>query len=119
MGEPLDPVQNPANLASTHIDLPLTMENVAGDSLKVCISVVPMWPVSTDRSNRFGVSLDGAAPVVCENHFEEWSFPWKLQVLENRKDFLLTLPIDKSKQRHTLSLIIGAPGQIVQSITYQ
>ena len=25
----------------------------------LCISVVPMWPVATDRSNRFAVSVDG------------------------------------------------------------
>ena len=118
MGQPLDSAQDPASLASDHIDLPFVVEAQSEDSLRLCISVVPFWPIATDRSNRFGVSLDGCTPVVCENPIEEWSFPWKLQVLENRKDFTLTLPIDRTKKRHTLSLIIGDPGQMVQKITY-
>lgn len=119
MGEPFDPVQNPSNLLSDHIDFLLSAEDVLADSITFCISVVPVWPVSLDRSNRFGVSFDGRQPVVCENKFEEWSMPWKLQVLENRKDFVLTFPVDRSKKRHTLSLVIGDPGQMIQKITYQ
>ncbi len=57
--------------------------------------------------------------MVCENLFTEWSYPWKLQVLENRKDFLLTLPLDKQRKQHTLTLIMGDPGQMVQEITYE
>ncbi len=119
MGQPLDPVQDPASLTSQHIDLPFVVEDVQGDSIQICVSVVPFWPVTLDRSNRLGVSLDGGTPVVCENKFEEWSFPWKLQVLENRKDFVLTLPIDRTRRRHTLTLVIGDPGQVVQKITYR
>ena len=118
MGEPLDPVQNPANLSSAHIDINFTAEQISGDSLSLCISTIPFWPVATDRSNRFGVSLDGSTPVVCENKFEEWSYPWKLQVLENRKDYLLTLPVERNRKQHVVTLIIGDPGQIVQKITY-
>ena len=119
LGQPLDAVCNPLTFASPHIDLPLEDVSLRGDSLQLCISVVPFWPVTTDRSNRIGVSLDGCTPVVCENLFTEWSYPWKLQVLENRKDFLLTLPLDGQKKRHTLTLLIGDPGQMVQEITYE
>ena len=117
LGEPLDKVQNPASLTSDHVDLNFTFANDGADSIRICVSSVPFWPVSLDRSNRFGLSLDGGTPVVLENRFEEWSYPWKLQVLENRKDFVITFPIDRTKKRHTLSLIIGDPGQIVQCIT--
>jgi hypothetical protein len=118
LGEPLDPVQNPASLSSSHIDLTFDAATNA-DSVTLCISAVPFWPIATDRSNRFGVSVDGGTPVVCENRFEEWGWTWKLQVVENRKDFILTLPLDRQKKRHTLSLIIGDPGQMIQRITYQ
>lgn len=118
LGEPLDAVQNPASLASEHINLPFLTDGT-GDSLHICISVVPLWPVTLDRSNRFGVSVDGGTPVVCENRFTEWSGPWKLQVLENRKDFLLTLPIDRNRKEHTLSFIVGDPGQLIQRISYR
>ena len=71
-----------------------------------------------DRSNRIGVSIDGGSPVVCENKFTEWSYPWKLQVLENRKDFVLKMPIDRKKKHHLLTLVIGDPGQMVQEISF-
>jgi len=118
LGQPHDPVQDAASLASDHIDLCLDVPPTGGDSLRVCISCVPFWPVSLDRSNRLGVSLDGGRPIVCENPIEEWSPSWKLQVLENRKDYLLTFPVDRSRSRHTLTLIIGDPGQIVQRISF-
>ena len=92
---------------------------VSGDSIKVIISAVPFWPVYEGRNNSFGVSVDGCQPIVCENKFTEWSHPWKLQVLENRKDFTLSFPIDRTKARHTLSLIIGDPGQMIQKISFE
>ncbi len=130
MGEPLDEAEDPSSLGSTHIDIPLhiyTRQHGNGsssptgsnDSIRVSLSVVPLWPVSADRSNRLGVSLDGCPPVVCENKFAEWSLPWKLQVLKNRRDFLIALPVDPSKKNHTLTLIVGDPGQMVQAISYQ
>ena len=78
-----------------------------------------MWPVASDRSNRIAVSVDGGEPVVCENVFREWGSEWKLQVLENRKEFVLTLPLDQSRREHVLTLTIIDPGQIIQKITYQ
>ena len=124
MGQPFDPVQDPASQASDHIDIVVATkttkatENV-GDTLRGVVSVVPFWPIYQNRGNRFGLSVDGGKPVVCENSFTEWSGPWKLQVLENRKDFTLSFPIDRTKKQHTLTLIMGDPGQIIQSITYQ
>jgi len=117
LGQPHDAVQNPGSLSSEHIDL--TFECAVSDSVTLCISCVPFWPVSRERSNRLGVSVDGCQPVVLENRIEEWSWPWKLQVLENKKDFVVTLPIDGSKRKHRLSLIIGDPGQMVQRISFQ
>ena len=119
LGEPLDKVQDPTTLSSEHIDLTIENGVLSGDSITLCISAVPFWPIATDCSNRFGVSVDSCQPVVCENQFEEWGWSWKLQVIENRKEFLVTLPLDRSKKRHTLSFIIGDPGQIVQKITYK
>lgn len=119
LGEPLDKVQDPTTLSSEHIDLTIENGSLRGDSITLCISAVPFWPIATDCSNRFGVSVDSCQPVVCENQFEEWGWSWKLQVIENRKEFLVTLPLDRSKKRHTLSFIIGDPGQMIQKITYQ
>ena len=113
MGQPLD------FQTTGSIDIPLTADlSPLTSQLSVCISVVPMWPVASDRSNRFLVSLDGSTPQLCENKFTEWSPEWKLQVLENRKEFVLTFPLDSTRTTHVLTLTIVDPGQIIQKITY-
>ena len=103
---------------SASIDIPIPEVEANADSIKLCISVLPLWPATRDVSNRFGVSADGGEQHICENRFAEWSWEWKLQVLENRKEFVLTFPLNKSRTEHTLSLSIIDPGQIVQKITY-
>jgi len=104
---------------SAAIDIPIPEVRAGADSITLCISVLPMWPATQDVSNRFGVSVDSGSQHVCENRFIEWSPEWKLQVLENRKEFVVTLPLDKSRSEHTLTLWIVDPGQIVQKITYE
>ena len=116
MGQPLDDMQ-----AQPGIDIPIPANSLPSnvDSITLCISVVPMWPVSTDRSNRFSVSVDYGKAQVCENVFKEWGQEWKLQVLENRKEFVVTLPLDTARHDHVITLSIIDPGQIIQKITYQ
>ena len=103
-----------------NIDIPLPSAITHHpSSIKLCISVVPMWPVAYDRSNKIAVSVDGGKAVICENVFKEWGPEWKLQVLENRKEFVVTLPLDKNRNNHVLTLSIVDPGQIIQKITYE
>ena len=113
MGQPLD------QKASGSINIPIPSLPASADSIQLCISVVPMWPVSTDRSNRLAVSIDQGKAATLENKFKEWGREWKIQILENRKDFVLTLPLDKAREQHVITLSIVDPGQIVQKITYQ
>lgn len=102
------------------IDIALPSNNLHNaSSIKLCIGVVPMWPVASDCSNRFTLSVDGGKAVVCENIFKEWGPEWKLQVLENRKEFVVTLPLDKARLNHFITLSIIDPGQIIQKITYE
>ena len=115
MGQPL-------SLNTTgSIDIPIPSATLASDadSISLCISVVPVWPVATDRSNRFAVSVDRGKNVVCKNVFKEWGREWKIQVLENRKEFVLSLPLDRQRREHVVTLSIVDPGQMVQKITYQ
>lgn len=112
MGEPLD--EN----AKGSIDIPLRLD-ANTDSVTICISYLPMWPVSQDKSNRFIVSVDGSAPITAENKIVEWSMPWKIQVLENRKEFVHTFPINQTIKSHHITLTIADPGQIIQKITYK
>ena len=113
MGEPLD------FETQGSIDIPLKDLNPQSSDIQLCISVVPMWPVAYDRSNKIAVSVDNGEPQILENRFKEWGREWKIQVLENSKEFVLTLPLDKSRQNHTVTLSIIDPGQIIQKITYE
>lgn len=115
LGQPLDmDVKGSIDIAIPANTLPVT-----ADSITLCISVVPMWPVATDRSNRFSVSVDRGKAEVCENVFQEWGREWKIQVLENRKEFVVTLPLDVARRDHVVTLSIIDPGQIIQKITYR
>ena len=116
MGNPMDEVQR---ADAPHGDRINYSFRANGGSVTFCLSVVPVWPVDTDRSNRIGISVDGCAPVICENRFTEYGESWKSQVLENRKEFVVTLPLDTLKQMHTLTLHVVDPGQLVQKITYR
>ena len=115
MGQPLDLDAK----GSIDITIPAGTLHQKVDSIQLCISVVPMWPVATDRSNRFSISVDDGKPEICENVFQEWGREWKIQVLENSKEFVLTLPLDASRREHVVTLSIIDPGQIIQKITYQ
>ncbi len=116
LGNPMDKVQEPGISGNDKVDLEFEAE---GKSVTLCISVVPVWPTGYERSNRMGVSVDGCTPVICENRFSEYGESWKSQVLENRKEFVVTLPLDSLRKAHTLSLHIVDPGQMVQKITYR
>ena len=115
MGQPLDPDVT----GSIDIAIPFDTLPVTADSITLCISVVPMWPIATDRSNRFSVSVDRGEAEVCENVFQEWGREWKIQVLENRKEFVVTLPLDTARRDHVVTLSIIDPGQIIQRISYK
>ena len=121
MGQPLDEVQDPTSASSDHIDIEFTADALPSDASEItlCISTVPMWPVDDERSNAFGVSVDGCTPVRCENFIVEWAEPWKMQVSENRKDHVVVLPLDPDRKTHVLSFHIGDPGQMIQKVTYR
>lgn len=133
MGQPLDfdtsgsidipiPASNLLRTATGSADFvirPVSGDRPETQTVTVCISVVPLWPVAYDRSNAIAVSVDGSAPVICENKFQEWGRDWKIQVLENSKEYVLTFPLDASREQHILTLSIVDPGQIVQKITFE
>ena len=106
---------DPGNPALPHIDIPI--EN-ALPVIEVNISSIPFWPRNGNTVCRFAVSFDGGDPVVCVHSCEEWSHPWKLQVLENRRDFTISFANKTHQKHHTLTIIMAEPGQVIQKITY-
>jgi hypothetical protein len=116
MGEAIGMKSEEVKNEKVNIPIPTSQ---GASSITLCLSVIPVWPVSTDCSNRFAVSVDGGERVVCENTFKEWGQAWKKQVLENRKEFQVTLPLDTTRQDHILTLSIIDPGQMIQKITFE
>ena len=106
---------DPGNPALPRIDIPI--EN-ALPVIEVNISSIPFWPRSGNTVCRYAVSFDGSDPIVCVHSCEEWSHPWKLQVLENRRDFTISFTNKTHQKHHTLTIIMAEPGQIIQKITY-
>ena len=101
--------------AVSRLDIPI--ESDLGE-IGFTISCIPFWPSSGNAVERFAVSFDGGEPITCVHDCEEWSHPWKLQVLENRRDFTVTFPNPTHKRQHTLTILLKEPGQIIQQITY-
>ena len=99
-------------------EMTATINTGNSETLELCISVVPVWPLYSGVSNRFSVSVDGGQQVICENIFKEWSKEWELQVLENRKEFTLKFYIDSTKPTHTITVAPIDPGQLIQEITF-
>ena len=106
---------DPADPTLPRIDIPIECD---ASQIGICIAAVPFWPRSGKMVCRFAVSFDGSDPIVCIHDCEEWSHPWKLQVLENRRDFTATFFNHAHQKHHTLTIIMAEPGQIIQKITY-
>ena len=69
------------------------------------------------RGCRIGVTLDGGEEQIIEYLPEEWSKPWKLNVLRNSALSELTFPLQGSSQAtHTLRLRGIDPGMAIQRI---
>ena len=106
---------DPDDPALPRIDIPIESD---ASQIAVTIAVVPFWPCSGKLVNRFGMRFDGGATTVCVHDCEEWSHPWKLQVLENRRDETVVFNNPTRKKHHTLTIIMAEPGQVIQKITY-
>ncbi len=94
----------------------LKIEGLAGDSVTLQIFHLPYFPLHEGRGCRIGVSLDGGEEKIIEYLPEEWSKPWKLNVLRNSALSELTFQIADSNISHTLRLRGIDPGMAVQRI---
>ncbi|MBQ3628654.1 MAG: glycosyl hydrolase 115 family protein [Bacteroidaceae bacterium] len=116
IGYDWDALQLGDAIASTTASADYTTGAIPADVLTLHVYCLPFFPIYEGKSNCFSISVDGQAPIVLENQFTEWSFPWKEQVLKNGKEFTLRVPIDKSRKQHTLQLKSIDTGQMVERI---
>lgn len=115
MTEPSNVVSDATSLKSPHITYSFVHENK--DSVDVWLSTVPFWPLYKGRENKIGISIDGCQPQVFNNLFSEYSRLWKDQVLRNEASCHLRFAVNPKKKDHSITIITGDPGLMVQRIT--
>jgi hypothetical protein len=114
LGEATGKTVDPTNLDGTHVDYEFT--GVTEDSVTVYVYSLPLWALHKGKSTRYGISVDGQPPVIAQNDDKEYSEPWKERVLQNGAVTVAKFRIDKSIPAHTLSLICGDPGMMIEKI---
>jgi len=113
MGEATQPATDPTSPRSPCAEYTFTA--TGADSVTISLYVLPFWPLNKERGTKLGVSVDGGAVAVVENELVEWAPLWKEQVLQNSAVYRLRFPLSSSAS-HTLRLICGDPGAIIQRI---
>lgn len=86
------------------------------DSIEVTLYTVPVFPLYKGLGTKVGVSIDGSEPQVFDNKFKEYGESWKDQVLRNGAVAHMKFAIDRTMTSHTLTLICGDKGQMVQKV---
>ena len=94
----------------------LNIEDLKGDSVTLYIFHLPYFPIYEGKRCRIGVSLDEEEEQVIEYIPEEWSKPWKENILRNSALSKVTFGIDPDKDTHILRLKGLDPGMAIQRI---
>lgn len=114
LGEATEQSSDPKDLNGSRFEYDFSA--VDTDSVTVFVYSLPFFPLHKEKSNRFGISVDGQPAVVIKNEPKEFSKQWKDQVLQNGVLTKATFPVRKGNKANTLSLICGDPGTIIQRV---
>ena len=94
----------------------LEIDSLENDSLTLQIFHLPYFPLHEGKGCRIGVSVDNGQEEIIEFIPEEWSKPWKLNVLRNSALSEVRFPIDSNKEKHILRLRGIDSGMAIQRI---
>lgn len=94
----------------------LKIKDLPGDTIKLQIFHMPYFPMYEGKGCRIGVTIDDGEEQIIEYLPEEWSKPWKLNVLRNSALSEVSCPVDKEKSGHSIKLIGIDPGMAIQRI---
>lgn len=114
MGRPTEAVADASRRDGDRVEFALP--TIDKDSVEVTLFTVPFFPLYQGVGTRIGVSVDGGRPQVFDNRPSEFGELWKTQVLRNGAVARLKFAVDVGKSSHTLALICGDPGQMVQKV---
>ena len=94
----------------------LDLGPLKGESVTLQIFHLPYFPQHKGEGCRIGVCVDDNEEQVIEFLPEEWSKPWKENILRNSALSKATFSIDPGKNTHTLRLRGIDPGMAIQRI---
>ena len=114
LGEATEKSVDPVNLSGTRVEYGFTGVNT--DSVTVHVYSLPFWALHKGKSTRYGISIDGQPAFVSQSDHKEYSEPWKDRTLQNGVETIARFAVNKSLPEHTLSLICGDPGMIIQRV---
>lgn len=114
LGETMEQTVDPKNLDGTRVEYEFT--GVTADSVTVHVYSLPFWALHKGKSTRFGISVDGQPVFVSQSDHKEYSEPWKDRVLQNGVVTVAKFPVNKALPMHSLTLICGDPGMIIQRV---
>lgn len=114
LGEAVEEPADPSDLRGSRFEYEFSTG--VTDSITVYVYTIPFFPLYNGRSTRFGISVDGQPAYISKNEPHEFSKAWKDQVLKNGVVAVAKFPVDRDVEKHTLSLICGDPGTIIQRV---
>jgi len=114
LGVPTSKGSDASNINSDRIEYELP--TIDADQVELIIYTVPFFPIYKGKSTKIGISIDGCQPQIFDNKFKEYGKSWKDQVLRNGAIAHFNFTIDKHKPSHTLSLICGDAGMMIQKV---
>ncbi|MDE6553776.1 MAG: glycosyl hydrolase 115 family protein [Muribaculaceae bacterium] len=94
----------------------LNLGPIKGETVTLQIFHLPYFPLHEGKGCKIGVSVDGEEEKVIEFLPEEWSKPWKENILRNSALSRTSFSINPDKSTHTLRLRGIDPGMAIQRI---
>lgn len=114
LGQPTEATVDKINSKGDRADYMLPAIN--SDSIEVTVYSVPFFPLYKGKATRIGLAVDGGHTTVTNNKFDEYGTSWKNQVLRNAAIGKIKFAIDRNKPSHTISIICGDPGMMVEKV---
>ncbi|MDE5793918.1 MAG: glycosyl hydrolase 115 family protein [Muribaculaceae bacterium] len=106
-----DPVSN-----SNEAEAIMHIDDLQGDSITLQIFHLPYFPMYEGKGCRIGVTFDDGEEQIIEYLPEEWSMPWKINVLRNSALSEVSCSVDKEKSSHIIKLRGIDSGMAIQRI---
>ncbi|MCF0198214.1 MAG: glycosyl hydrolase 115 family protein [Bacteroidaceae bacterium] len=88
------------------------------DSVTIHVYALPLFPLNKYRTATFGIALDAEQPAVVTTYQQEWTNPWKDNVMRNSTHHAVRFAVTDLPS-HQLHLVMGDPGTTIQRVAVE